>query len=203
MLLYDGGRAPNPRRVRIYLAEKDIEVPLMPVDIAALAQKSPEFTALNPLQGTPVLVLDDGTIIAETIAICRYFEELFPDPPLFGTGALSRAQVEMWQRRIELGLFNAVAAVFRHLHPAMSEMEQPQVREWGEANKPKVFKFLKVLDDHLSRHQFVCGDRFTVADITGLVSIDFMKPAKLVVPDDLVHVRRWYDAVKARPSSTA
>jgi glutathione S-transferase len=203
MLLYDGGRAPNPRRVRIYLAEKDIEVPLMPVDIAALAQKSPEFTALNPLQGTPVLVLDDGTIIAETIAICRYFEELFPDPPLFGTGALSRAQVEMWQRRIELGLFNAVAAVFRHLHPAMSEMEQPQVREWGEANKPKVFKFLKVLDDHLSRHQFVCGDSFTVADITGLGSIDFMKPAKLVVPDDLVHVRRWYDAVKARPSSTA
>jgi glutathione S-transferase len=203
MLLYDGGRAPNPRRVRIYLAEKDIEVPLMPVDIAALAQKSPEFTALNPLQGTPVLVLDDGTIIAETIAICRYFEELFPDPPLFGTGALSRAQVEMWQRRIELGLFNAVAAVFRHLHPAMSEMEQPQVREWGEANKPKVFKFLKVLDDHLSRHQFVCGDSFTVADITGMVSIDFMKPAKLVVPDDLVHVRRWYDAVKARPSSTA
>jgi glutathione S-transferase len=203
MLLYDGGRAPNPRRVRIYLAEKDIEVPLMPVDIAALAQKSLEFTALNPLQGTPVLVLDDGTIIAETIAICRYFEELFPEPPLFGTGALSRAQVEMWQRRIELGLFNTVAAVFRHLHPAMAEMEQPQVREWGEANKPKVFKFLKVLDDHLSRHQFVCGDSFTVADITGLVSIDFMKPAKLVVPDDLVHVRRWYDAVKARPSNTA
>jgi glutathione S-transferase len=203
MLLYDGGRAPNPRRVRIYLAEKDIEVPLMPVDIAALAQKSPEFTALNPLQATPVLVVDDGTIIAETIAICRYFEELFPDPPLFGTGALSRAQVEMWQRRIELGLFNAVAAVFRHLHPAMSEMEQPQVREWGEANKLKVFKFLKVLDDHLSRHQFVCGDSFTVADITGMVSIDFMKPAKLVVPDDLVHVRRWYEAVKARPSSTA
>ena len=203
MLLHDGGRAPNPRRVRIYLAEKGIEVPLRPVDIAGLAQKSPEFTAINPFQGTPVLVLDDGSIISETIAICRYFEELFPEPPLFGTSALSRAQVEMWQRRIELGLFNAVAAVFRHLHPAMAEMEQPQVHEWGEANKPKVFKLLNILDDHLSRHEFVCGDRFTVADITGLVSIDFMKPAKLAVPDDLVHVRRWYESIKARPSSAA
>ena len=203
MLLYDGGRAPNPRRVRIYLAEKNIEVPLMPVDLAALAQKTPEFTALNPLQTTPVLVLDDGSVISETIAICRYFEELFPDPPLFGAGAFSRAQVEMWQRRIELGLYNAVSAVFRHLHPAMAAMEQRQVPEWGEANKPRVFKFLKILDDQLSRHQFVCGEVFTVADITGLVSIDFMKPAKLVVPEDLVHVRRWHEALKARSSSNA
>jgi len=203
MRLYDGGRAPNPRRVRIYLAEKEIIVPLMPVDIAALAQKSPEFTAMNPLQGTPVLVLDDGTILTETIAICRYFEELFPDPPLFGTGALSRAQVEMWQRRVELGLFNSVGAVFRHLHPAMAEMEKPQVPEWGEANKAKVFDFLAILDDHLSRHQFLCGDDFSVADITGLVSLDFMKPAKLVVPEQLVHVRRWHETLKARPSSAA
>ena len=203
MRLYDGGRAPNPRRVRIYLAEKEITVPLMPVDIGALHQKSPEFTAMNPLQGTPVLVLDDGTVLAETIAICRYFEELFPDPPLFGTGAFSRAQVEMWQRRVEFGLFNAVGAVFRHLHPAMATMEQPQVPEWGEVNKAKVFRFLDILDDHLSRHHFLCEDGFSVADITGLVSLDFMKPAKLAVPEQLVHVRRWHETLKARPSSAA
>jgi glutathione S-transferase len=203
MRLYDGGRAPNPRRVRIFLAEKGIEVPLVPVDIGTLAQKSHEFTKLNPLQRLPVLVLDDGTVLTESIAICRYFEELFPDPPLFGTGALSRAEVEMWQRRMELGLFDAVRAVFRHLHPAMAEMESPQVREWGEANKAKVLAFLDFLDDHLSRHHFLCGDEFSVADITGLVAMDFMKPAKLVLPDHLVHVRRWHETLKARPSSAA
>jgi glutathione S-transferase len=190
--------------VRIYLAEKGIEVPqLVPVDLGSLAQKSPEFTALNPMQRTPVLVLDDGTVLAESIAICRYFEELFPDPPLFGTGALSRAQVEMWQRRMELGLFQAVGAVFRHLHPAMAQMESPQVPEWGEANKPKVLQFLELLDDHLSGRQFLCGDEFTVADITGLVAMDFMKPARLGVPESLVNLRRWHDELKARPSSAA
>jgi glutathione S-transferase len=109
----------------------------------------------------------------------------------------------MWQRRMELGLFDAVRAVFRHLHPAMAEMESPQVREWGEANKAKVLAFLDFLDDHLSRHHFLCGDEFSVADITGLVAMDFMKPAKLVLPDHLVHVRRWHETLKARPSSAA
>lgn len=202
MKLYDGGRAPNPRRVRIYLAEKDIEVATQPVDIGALAQRSPEFTALNPMQRTPVLVLDDGAVIAESIAICRYFEELFPKPSLFGTGALERAQVEMWQRRVEFGLLNTVAAVFRHLHPAMAEMELPQVPEWGEANKPKVKEFLALLDERLAKTEFLAGD-FSIADITGLVALDFMKPAKLSIPEEFTHVRRWHGALKARPSAAA
>lgn len=202
MKLYDGGRAPNPRRVRIYLAEKNIEVPTEPVDIGALAQRSPEFTALNPMQRTPVLVLDDGAVIAESIAICRYFEELFPTPPLFGTGALERAQIEMWQRRVELGLLSSIAAVFRHLHPAMVEMEVPQVPEWGEANKPKVLDFLGLLDRHLADREYLAGS-FSVADITGLVALDFLKPAKLAVPDKFVHVKRWHGTLKARPSAAA
>jgi glutathione S-transferase len=202
MKLYDGGRAPNPRRVRVYLAEKGIDVALEPVDIGALAQRSPEFTAMNPLQRTPVLVLDDGSVITESIAICRYFEELFPDPPLFGSGALERARVEMWQRRVELGLLNAVAAVFRHLHPAMAEMEKPQIPEWGEANKAKVVDFLAFLDGHLAEHDYLAGP-FSVADITGLVALDFMKPAKLVIPEDFHHVRRWHAALKQRPSAMA
>lgn len=202
MKLYDGGRAPNPRRVRIYLAEKNIEIEKLPVDIGALAQRSPEFTALNPLQRTPVLVLDDGAVIAESIAICRYFEELFPEPALFGTGALERARIEMWQRRMEFGLLTTVGAVFRHLHPAMVEMEVPQVPEWGEANKPKVREFLALLDSHLADREYLAGN-FSVADITGLVALDFMKPARLEVPEEFSHVRRWHGALKARPSAAA
>ena len=135
MRLYDGGRAPNPRRVRIFLAEKGMSVPIERVDLAALEHKSAEFTALNPLQRVPVLVLDDGTVITESIAICRYIEGLRPEPPLFGRGALEIALTEMWNRRVELNLYQAVSAVFRHTHPAMKDLES-QVPEWGEGNEP-------------------------------------------------------------------
>jgi glutathione S-transferase len=202
MKLYDGGRAPNPRRVRIFLAEKGMTVPIETVDLGRLEHKSQAFTALNPLQRVPVLVLDDGTVITESIAICRYFEGLRPDPPLFGRGGTEQALVEMWNRRIELDLYAAVSAVFRHLHPAMSGMEE-QVPQWGEVNKPRVFAFLSLLDEELRDRMFVAGDRFSVADITGLVAVDFMKPARLIVPDDLVHLRRWHEQVAARPSARA
>ncbi|OJU30693.1 MAG: glutathione S-transferase [Rhizobiales bacterium 68-8] len=203
MKLYDGGRAPNPRRVRIFLAEKGIEVPLAPVDMGALGHRSAEVTGLNPLQRLPVLVLDDSTVLTESIAICRYFEELPPQPPLFGTGALGRALVEMWQRRMELNLLMPVAQAFRHIHPAMVEWEVPQVAEWGEANKPKAVEFLSILDRELAGREFVAGDAYTVADITGLVAVDFMKPARIELPAGLSNVRRWYDTVKARPSAAA
>ena len=203
MKLYEEGRAPNPRRVRIFLAEKGITVPRISIDINKMEHKTPAFTALNPLQRTPALQLDDGTIIAESIAICRYFEELQPDPPLFGVGALGKALVEMWQRRIEFGLLSAIAAAFRHLHPAMAQMEVPQVAAWGEANKPKAIEFLQVLDAHLEESQFVCGDAFTVADITGLVAVDFMRPAKSTLPGELANVRRWHSVVSDRSSARA
>ncbi len=203
MKLYDGGRAPNPRRVRIFLAEKGIEVPLAPVDMGALGHRSAEVTGLNPLQRLPVLVLDDGMVLTESIAICRYFEELHPQPPLFGTGALGRALVEMWQRRMELNLLMPVAQAFRHIHPAMVEWEVPQIAAWGEANKPKAVEFLSILDRELAGRKFVAGDAYTVADITGLVAVDFMKPARIELPAGLSNVRRWYDAVKARPSAVA
>jgi glutathione S-transferase len=203
MRLYDAGRAPNPRRVRVFLAEKGVSVPLVPVDLGRLEHKTPAFVAVNPLQRTPALELDDGTVITESIAICRYFEELHPTPALFGTGALERAVVEMWQRRLEFGLLGTVAAVFRHLHPAMAEMEVPQVAAWGETNKPKVLEFLRIVDDQLKDRSFICGERFTVADITGLIGLDFMKPAKLSVPEELQGVRRWHAALSARPSAQA
>ncbi len=203
MKLYDSRQAPNPRRARIFLAEKGITLPTEQVDIMAMQHKTPEYTAINPLQRMPALVLDDGTVITESIAICRYFEMLQPDPPLFGVGPKEIALVEMWNRRAEINFFSNVAAVFRHLHPAMKTLEVPQVPAWAEANKPRVTWFLQLLDRELGKRQFIAGDRFSVADITALVAFDFMKPAKLAVPDDLAHVKRWHAAVSARPSATA
>ncbi len=203
MKLYDGGRAPNPRRVRIFLAEKGITIPIEPVDIGAMAHKSEAYTAINPLQRLPALVLDNGMVLTESIAICRYFEALQPQPALFGTGALEIAQVEMWQRRIELTLMAAIQAVFRHLHPGMAQLQQPQVAEWGEINKPRVVEFLQILDRELGKRQYVAADAFSVADITGLVSIDLMKPAKLAVPPEFTNVLRWHAEVSARPSAKA
>ena len=172
MKLYDAGRAPNPRRVRVFLAEKGVTVPVVSIDLARLEHKAPAYVAVNPLQRTPALELDDGTVISE-------------------------------QRRLEFGLLGTVAAVFRHLHPAMAEMEVPQVAAWGETNKPRVIEFLRFLDGELADRRFIAGDRFSIADITGLVGLDFMKPAKLSLPDDLANVRRWHAELAARPSAQA
>jgi glutathione S-transferase len=201
VILYDGGRAPNPRRVRIFLTEKGIHVPLSPIDMGAMGHKSDDIKRRNPLQKLPVLELDDGTILSESVAICRYFEEVQPEPALFGRGALGKANVEMWQRRLEFNLLGTVAALFRHSHPAMLEWEVPQVKEWSEANRPKVLDFLSILDGELEGRAFVAGDEYSIADITGMVAIDFMKPAKLLVPEEFANVRRWHAALKARPSA--
>ncbi len=200
MKLYDGGRAPNPRRVTLFLAEKGIAVETVSVDLGRMEHKSEAVTKLNPLQRLPVLELDDGAVITETVAICRYFEELHPEPALFGTGPLERALVEMWQRRVELHFFAAVTAAFRHLHPAMKDWENPQVPEWGQANKPKAIEFLHLLDRELATRPFVAGERFSIADITAHVTVGFLKPAKIALPEELAHVRRWYEAVSDRPA---
>src|SRR3954454_493748 len=181
MKLYDGGRAPNPRRVRVFLAEKGIQVPTEQVDLGAQQHKSAGFSAINPIQRVPVLVLDDGTVIAESIAICRYFEALQPDPPMFGREAKDIACIEMGNRRLELHLLFPISHVCRNTHPAMKEMEVPQVPAWADANKPRVAELLAVFDRELKGRPFVAGDRYTVADITGLVAVDFMKPARLAV----------------------
>ena len=164
MKLYDGGRAPNPRRVRIFLAEKGITVPAEQVELGQLQQRSDAYTAVNPMQRVPALVLDDGTVITESIAICRYFEFSHPEPPLFGTGALDQAMVEMWNRRLEQHLYFPVSQVFRHLHPAMKAAEVPQVAPWGEANKPRVAEFLPIFDRQLESQRFVAGAHYSVAD---------------------------------------
>jgi glutathione S-transferase len=167
------------------------------------ALKTPEFTAVNPFQRVPVLVLDDGTAIAETMAICRYFEELTPEPRLFGSGAVGVATVEMWNRRMDLGLLLSVAQAFRHLHPAMAKLEVPQVAAWGDANKPRALDILKIMDDQLANRRFLAGEHYSVADITALVAVEFMKPARIERPQGLKNLARWYEDVASRPSAKA
>jgi glutathione S-transferase len=196
-------KAPNPRRVRIFLAEKGVEMEYERIDLAGHEHKEAGLTGLNPLQRLPVLVLDDGRSISESIAICRYFEELHPEPVLMGSGPLGKAIVEMWQRRMELNLLYPVAQTFRHLHPAMAAFEHPQVAAWGEANRPLVLKMLDWLNSELSGRAFVAGADYSVADITAMVAIDFMKVAKIERPADLLNLDRWYGEVAARPSAKA
>jgi glutathione S-transferase len=202
MKLYTSAFAPNPRRVRIYLHEKNITVATIVIDLGKLEQRSQEFTALNPFQRVPLLELDDGTLIGESIAICRYFEELNPEPPLFGIGALERATIEMWQRKLELNLLYHIAHAFRHSHPHMAAMEQPQIAELAQSSKPKAIEAMRVFDAVLADRQFIAGRNFSIADITGLVALDFTKVARIQIPEDLIHLRRWHRELSARPSAT-
>ncbi len=203
MKIIETRSAPNPRRVRIFLAEKGISVPYEELEFKPERLKSPEFTAVNRLQKVPVLVLDDGTAISETVAICRYFEELNPQPALFGTGPVGRAQVEMWQRRMELGLLMPTAFAFRHLHPSMAGLEVPQVSAWGEANKPRALAMLEVMDEQLAKHAFIAGDQYSIADVTALCAMDFMRAARIQRPESLTNLARWYGEVSSRPSAKA
>ncbi len=203
MKIIEDGRTPNSRRVRIFLAEKSVPMTFEQIDINAGDHMQPAFSELNPMRRVPVLVLDDGAAIAESVAICRYFDEIVPEPALMGRGARDAAMVEMWQRRMENELFFPVTQSFRHRHPAMAQMENPQVPAWGEACADRAIRMLPVLDDRLKDSAFVAGDEFTIADITALVAIDFMKPAKLAVPEGLDHLARWRGTVQARPSASA
>src|SRR5271156_4905521 len=190
MKLYNSDLAPNPRRVRIFLAEKGVEIPRIEVDLAKLEQRAPEFSALNPFQTIPILELDDGTRIAESIAICRYIEELWPEPNLFGLTALERATIEMWQRQLELRLLLPIAQVLRHSHPHMAEMENPQVPDWAAANRPRALRAL-ALGAGARRHRpFIGGDRFPAAHIPGLVALDFARPARIAIPPELANLNR-------------
>ncbi len=203
MKILDEKRAPNPRRVRVFLAEKGIHVPFEQVDIMTGAHKSADFAVLNPIQRVPVLILNDGTAISESMAICRYFEAVQPDPPLFGRTPMEIATIEMSNRRAELNFFLPVAHYFRHTHPAMANLEVPQVPAWAEANTPRVAEIIAILDERLGTTAYLAGENFSVADITAMIATDFMKPARLALPDGVSHFRRWYAQVSSRPSHKA
>jgi glutathione S-transferase len=202
MKLYDSQGAPNPRRVRVFLAEKGIAVPIEQVDITKAVNREPAFRAKNPLGTVPVLELDDGTCIAESVAICRYFEETQPSPPLMGVDAKDRAVVEMWQRRMELELFIPVAQVFRNSHPFFAG-RIPQVAEWGEVSRKHAEATMGWLDRELAGREFIAGPRYTIADVTALCGIDFGRVSKIRIAPELANLSRWHAAVSARPSAKA
>ena len=202
MKLYDARTAPNPRRVRIFLAEKGITVPVEEVDIVSAQNRSPEFRARNAMGTLPVLELDDGTTIAESVAICRYFEELHPEPPLMGTDAKDRAVVEMWQRRMEFEVFLPITQVFRNGH-AFFKGRIPQVPEYGEVCRTHAEQRLAWLDGVLAERPFVAGERYTIADITALCAIDFGRVSSIRVTPGQPNLARWHAAVSSRPSAKA
>lgn len=203
MKIYEDSRAPNPRRVRVFLAEKGLDMEYQQVSIMEGEHKMPEFSRLYPLQRLPVLELDDGTLIGETVSICRYFEEIHPQPALMGTNALEKALVDMSQRQVEFGLLQPIAQCFRHLHPAMAKLEVPQVAAWGEANEQRALSGMAWLDNELKAREFIAGDTFTIADITALIAIDFRKLARIEIPDELTHLKDWHKKVSSRPSAAA
>jgi glutathione S-transferase len=202
MKMYDFTLAPSPRRVRIFLAEKRIEVPLVQVDIMKNANRTPEFYKKNPSGSLPILELDDGSCIAESVAICRYFEELQPAPRLFGVGARERALVEMWNRRIELEIFAPVGHVWSHLSE-VAKGRGRRIAEFGEIQKRVAIDRIAWLNEELENRKFVAGEEFSIADITALCMIDFAQTVDIRIQPEQTNLARWYRAVSSRPSADA
>ncbi len=203
MKLYDYKAGPNPRRVRIFLAEKGVDVPLVEVDILKREQKDPEFLAKNPIGSIPVLELDDGTCISESVAICRYIEELHPEPPLFGRSPLEKATIEMWLRRVELNFMVPVGMVWIHGHPLTARLIK-QIPEAADQSRARVRIGYKLLNTQLATNTFIAGDDYTVADAILLASLDFANRLVGVPYDEgLTHLKRWHETVSARPSAQA
>ncbi len=210
MKLYDMTKAPNPRRVRMFLAEKGISIERVEIDIPGGANLRPDYLAINPRGAIPTLQLDDGTILDESVAICRYFEELHPEPNLMGRTPLEKAQIESWQRHMELdGLFS-IAAIFRNTAPQFVDRGMPgtvpalpQIPEMATRGMALSTHFFETLNKRLGETTYVAGDRFSIADITGFIAVDFARWVKLAPADDHDHTRKWYAAIKSRPSAQA
>jgi glutathione S-transferase len=203
MIFYDSPNpAPNPRRVRIFAAEKGIKLPSQPVSILKREHKSPEYLTLNPRGQTPALQLDDGTVITESVAICRYLEAVHPEPPLFGIGAVEQALIEMWSRRVEMILMPPVGAVWVHTHQFTAALPGRNT-EWGEANRPRVDDALRFFDASLEARTFIAGDNYTIADILLLTTVDFAAFVGIEMAEDLNNLHAWHARATARPSATA
>ncbi len=203
MKLHEAATAPNCRRVRIFLAEKGIEVPVVPVDLGQAENRQEPFRQKNPMGRVPVLELDDGTFIAESVAICRYFEQLQPEPVLMGgSDPEEAARIEMWQRRMELEIALPIMQVFRNTHPYFADRID-QYADYGEGQRSHATKRLEWLDRELADREFVAGDAYSIADITAQIGIDFGRVTKFKVTEETPNLLRWHQAVSARPSAKA
>ncbi len=210
MILHEFALAPNPRRVRMFLAEKGITVPSVQVNTREAEQFGEDFRRRNPWSLVPVLELDDGTCIAESVAICRYFEERHPEPPLFGRDAVEKALVEMWNRRAELDGYVPLADAVRNRLPLFADRAVaglpsgfPQIPAVAERGLERYRLFLERLDAHLQGSRFLAGEEFSIADITAFVTVEFAKRLEETIPESHRHLARWHGEVAARPSAGA
>jgi glutathione S-transferase len=210
MKLYQANGSPNSRRVRIYLAEKGISMPIVPVDLAAKEQFSKAYAEINPRRVVPTLLLDDGTAVGEVPAILRYLEEIHPAPPLLGNTAKTKALVTMWERRVEQEGFACVMEAVRNAVPGLKNRaiagphDYEQIPALVERSRARVGNFYADFNARLAEVPFIAGDEFSVADITAVVTVDFAtKAAGLPMPVEHAALKRWYDGVSARPSMAA
>jgi len=200
--IYETKTAPTPRRVRFFLAEKNIPMDYVQVDIEGGENLSPAMRARNPVAKVPVLELDDGTCINESVSICRYFEELHPEKPLMGTTPLEKAQIDMWQRQVEFGLFMQIGMCFQHSTGYFKDRMTP-VAEYGKVAGQDAIKFLEILNARLANNEYIAGGSFSIADITAVCAIDFGRVVKVYIAPEQTHLQRWYDAISARPAAKA
>lgn len=210
MKLYDAAWAPSPRRVRIYLAEKGIEIERQTIDLRAGEQLGAAFLAINPRGLVPALQLDDGEVICESSAICRYFEVLRPDPPMFGATPIEIARIESATRRIENEGYAAAVYVLRNANPAFEDRGvagmwpvMVQIPQLAARGMMMWDVFVETLDGMLADRPWITGESYTFADITALTTVDFAKAARLGVPESMRNLRRWHEAASARPSASA
>jgi glutathione S-transferase len=209
MRLFDCSTAPSPRRVRFFAAEKNLELELVPIDLGSGEQFSADFRAVNPDCVVPALELDDGTCLSEVVAICQYLEEIHPEPSLFGDTAIERATAVMWNAKVEQQGLWAVADAYRNFAKGLKGHALPgpdkyeQIPELVARSRSRVLSFFKILDARLAENEFLAGDRFTIADVTAVVMIDFAARIKIGIDDDAANLQRWYASVSARPSASA
>jgi glutathione S-transferase len=202
MILHTSARAPNPRRVDMFLAEKGVHIERHLVDLNAGQHKEQAFLARNPLAKVPVLELDDGRFLAESRAICTYLEFRHPEPNLMGCDGEERAFIEMADRQVEFNLFAIAANYIRHTHPGLAALEQPQFPEFGQSQGEKMLQGARWLDGQLAARPYVAGERFTIADITAFCVIEFARLVKFKPSElGLTHLAAWRERIAARPSA--
>ena len=211
MKFFDFGMAPNPRRARIFMAEKGIEgVEIIQIDLGDNRENvGDEYRSINPSCTVPALVLEDGTLISESVAICRYFEEVQPNPPLMGRDPKEKAVVEMWQRQVELQGYMPAGEAFRNYNKRFAGRalagndSYEQIPELVTRSRTRIERFFNLLNDHMESREFIASDVFSIADITAYVMVDFAGWSKMGINEDQTHLKRWYESIKARPSSNA
>ena len=200
VLYYHTPRAPNPRRTDIFFAEKGIEIERVPLNLIEGAHRDADYLARTGVPQVPALELSDGSMLLEVPAICRYVEALYPEPNLLGRDPLEAAVIEMWQRRVELRLMVTITSCFRHTNPHMAALED-QCADWGAVNAGRIDERLGELDRRLEGRDWIAADRPTIADITGVVAVDFLRVVKREVPEGMKNLRNWHARMRSRPST--